>query len=427
MHGLAESKWSKQRSGPQFFSTKVEPPTAPAETVLDSDSVPSSAQMTFSSPRATLREANESHPSPKLETSAGPPGSHPVPSSDQGAASTALTRASIVRPVQESIAAPRPSPSSSAAAAPRAPPKANGGNPWAAFAMAADPEGQAQDGRSYVGGRSYIVDKPAATSAARNHPSKPFPPPQNKTPKPQMNPPKPFSQPRNNAYQRLGPTSAGSGWSSSPSTSAGSGWSSSPSTSAGSGWSSSPSTSASQQSWSQSPQSQNNSSQRLGPTSTASGWSSISSTSANQKPWTQPPRSATRPLVENRWAGKPLATTAMFTDDFFSTAKPRTQAPSTTSLSSAVDRQQVHESGRTSRMDAGSDIPDDPLFLQYPIGDGCHVVVAMYVERTAEAAASRFPTMTRKRQESSWKQKSIDEVATIFKQALTEEKKDVTG
>ncbi|KAF9982970.1 hypothetical protein BGZ75_005570 [Mortierella antarctica] len=343
-----------------------------------------------------------------------------------------------------------------------------------------------------------------------------------------MNPPKPFSQPQNNANQRLGPTSAGSGWSSSPSTS------------------------ASQQSWSQSPQSQNNSSQRLGPTSTASGWSSISSTSANQKPWTQPPRSVTRPPVENRWAGKPLATTAMFTDDFFSTAKPRTQAPSTTSLSSAVDRQnqvqsqtsngwseqgsmdsnltqkqdfttnhpgfsaesksalarwqmyeqqqqeqqqqereqeqeqqgqqqqpsqrQPHqpsqppthrsyqqqirgsptnghkkelsnawpvedggsttypqpsavnsESGRTSRMDAGSDIPDDPLFLQYPIGDGCHVVVAMYVERTAEAAANRFPTMTRKRQESSWKQKSVDEVATIFKQALTEEKKDVTG
>ncbi len=78
-------------------------------------------------------------------------------------------------------------------------------------------------------------------------------------------------------------------------------------------------------------------------------------------------------------------------------------------------------------MDAVSDMPDDPLFLQYPIGDGCHVVVAMYVERTAEAAASRFPSMTRKRQESSWKQKSIDEVATIFKQALTEEKKDVTG
>ncbi|KAF9276962.1 hypothetical protein BGZ68_009640 [Mortierella alpina] len=86
-----------------------------------------------------------------------------------------------------------------------------------------------------------------------------------------------------------------------------------------------------------------------------------------------------------------------------------------------------NESGRTSRMDAVFDIPDDPLFLQYPIGDGCHVVVAMYVERSAEAAAGRFPAMTRKRQESSWKQKSVDEVAAIFKQALIEEKKDITG
>ncbi|KAF9953057.1 hypothetical protein BGZ70_000382 [Mortierella alpina] len=322
----------------------------------------------------------------------------------------------------------------------------------------------------------------------------------------------------------------------------------------------------------------NNFNQRPGPTSATSGRNSTSSTSVNQQSWPQTPRSGTRPPAENRWAGRPLATTAMFTDDFFSTAKPRSQASSSASLSTATDRsnqvqsqsssgwtdqsnmnhnnnftpkqdfsanahtrsgfstgskpalatapkswrdfkqqqdpqQQIYEqqqeqehyqeqeqaqeqqqqeaqqqqpsqrqpqqasqplqppapqsyqpqirsgpinghkkgppnawpdedggnttshqpsavnseSGRTSRMDAVSDLPDDPLFLQYPIGDGCHVVVAMYVERTAEAAASRFPAMTRKRQESSWKQKSVDEVTTIFKQALTDEKRDVTG
>ncbi|KAF9572373.1 hypothetical protein EC968_009947 [Mortierella alpina] len=498
MHGLAESKWSKQRSGPQFFSTKVDSPTAPAETVFES--APASAQVSFSSSRSTLQEAEEGRPSPKLPAPAGPPGAHPHPhpvsNPDQSAANAAPTRVATTRPVQESTAAPRRPPSPSGA--PRAPAKANGGNPWAAFALAADPEGQAQDGRSYVGGRSYIVDKPAATSAARNHPSKPLPPPQSKPQKPQVNSPKPASQPQSNTNQRPGLTLAGSGRNSS------------------------------------------------------------ASTPASQQSWSQLPRSATRPPVDNRWAGKPLATTAMFSDDFFSTAKPRTQASNTASLSSPSrssngwsdqsntgnksnnftpkqefstdgptrpgfstgsqpglatapkswgdykqqqdprqqrnepqqyqDQQQQeleheqaqeqrqpsqrqppppqsyqqqvrsgpinglkqepskawpdedggsigfhpssavnNESGRTSRMDAVSDIPDDPLFLQYPIGDGCHVVVAMYVERTAEAAASRFPTMTRKRQESSWKQKSVEEVTTIFKQALIEEKKDVTG
>ncbi|CAO3566699.1 unnamed protein product [Mortierella alpina] len=554
MHGLAESKWSKQRSGPQFFSTKVEPPTAPAETVFDSASA--SAQMTFSSSRVTLREPEDGHPSSRLATSAGSPGSQPHPnpgtSSNQGAAEKAPARTPVARPAQESTAAPQPPQSPSSA--PGAPPKANGGNPWAAFAMAADPEGQAQDGRSYVGGRSYIVDKPAATAASRNPPSKPFPPLQNKPQKSQITSQKPFPQPPNNASQKPGPPSAGSGWLSSPSTAVG------------------------QQSWPQASQSQNNTNQRSRPTSATSGLNSSSSTSTNQQSWPQTPRSGVRPPAENRWAGRPLATTAMFTDDFFSTAKPRSQASSTASLSSATDRpnqarpsssngwtdqsnmnnnnnftpkqdfstnahtrpgfstgsepapatapkswrdfkqqqdsqpqmyeqqqEQGHvqqeqeqaqeqrksvqeqqssqrqpqqpsqssqspapqsyqpqnrggpinghkkqpsnawpdedggnttshhpsamnsESGRTSRMDAVSDMPDDPLFLQYPIGDGCHVVVAMYVERTAEAAASRFPTMTRKRQESSWKQKSVEEVTTIFKQALTDEKRDVTG
>ncbi|KAF9434898.1 hypothetical protein BGZ76_007242 [Entomortierella beljakovae] len=67
----------------------------------------------------------------------------------------------------------------------------------------------------------------------------------------------------------------------------------------------------------------------------------------------------------------------------------------------------------------------NPLFLQYPIGDGCHVVVAMYVEKDAQTAVKRFPGIERTRQESSRRDKSLDDVAQIFKEALEDEKKNV--
>ncbi|KAF8962673.1 hypothetical protein BGZ46_001114 [Entomortierella lignicola] len=68
-----------------------------------------------------------------------------------------------------------------------------------------------------------------------------------------------------------------------------------------------------------------------------------------------------------------------------------------------------------------------PLFLQYPIGDGCHVVVAMYVEKDAQTALKRFPDIDRTRQESGRRDKTLDEMAVIFKEALEDEKKSLTG
>ncbi|KAG0320422.1 hypothetical protein BGZ99_004509 [Dissophora globulifera] len=75
----------------------------------------------------------------------------------------------------------------------------------------------------------------------------------------------------------------------------------------------------------------------------------------------------------------------------------------------------------------GSEEPGDPLFLQYPIGDGCFVVVAMYVERDAHSALRRFPNLPRTRQSSSHKSKTMDDMAALFKEALEDEKKNITG
>ncbi|KAG0297665.1 hypothetical protein BGZ98_000524 [Dissophora globulifera] len=69
----------------------------------------------------------------------------------------------------------------------------------------------------------------------------------------------------------------------------------------------------------------------------------------------------------------------------------------------------------------------DPLFMQYPIGDGCFVVVAMYVERDAHSALRRFPNLPRTRQSSSHKTKTMDDMAALFKEALEDEKKNITG
>ncbi|KAF9355370.1 hypothetical protein BGX26_006650 [Mortierella sp. AD094] len=69
----------------------------------------------------------------------------------------------------------------------------------------------------------------------------------------------------------------------------------------------------------------------------------------------------------------------------------------------------------------------NPLFLQYPIGDGCHVVVAIYVEKDAQSALKRFPNIERTRQESSRRDKTLDEMAVIFKEVLEDEKKNLTG
>ncbi|KAI1312309.1 hypothetical protein EDD11_002963 [Mortierella claussenii] len=69
----------------------------------------------------------------------------------------------------------------------------------------------------------------------------------------------------------------------------------------------------------------------------------------------------------------------------------------------------------------------DPLFLQYPIGDGCYVVVAMYVERDPQSVLRRFPTIQRTRQQSSYKEQSIDQMANILKEALEDEKSNALG
>ncbi|KAF9921168.1 hypothetical protein FBU30_008854 [Linnemannia zychae] len=71
--------------------------------------------------------------------------------------------------------------------------------------------------------------------------------------------------------------------------------------------------------------------------------------------------------------------------------------------------------------------PGNPRFFQYNIGDGCHMVVAMYMEKDASTALARFPQLTRVRNDSSSSVKSIDEVTNIFKSALIEEKNNLTG
>jgi hypothetical protein len=73
------------------------------------------------------------------------------------------------------------------------------------------------------------------------------------------------------------------------------------------------------------------------------------------------------------------------------------------------------------------EIPGDPRFFQYNVGDGCHMVVAMYMERDASTALKRFPQLVRVRNDSSGSVKSVDEVAEIFKSAVLEEKKSLTS
>ncbi|KAF9102415.1 hypothetical protein BGX27_010994 [Mortierella sp. AM989] len=84
-------------------------------------------------------------------------------------------------------------------------------------------------------------------------------------------------------------------------------------------------------------------------------------------------------------------------------------------------------SGRYEQPPLNTQSPGNPLFLQYPIGDGCHVVVAMYVEKDAQTALKRFPFIERTRQESSRRDKTLDEMAVIFREALEDEKKNMTG
>ncbi|KAF9086175.1 hypothetical protein BGX27_003253 [Mortierella sp. AM989] len=74
-----------------------------------------------------------------------------------------------------------------------------------------------------------------------------------------------------------------------------------------------------------------------------------------------------------------------------------------------------------------SEDKESPLFMQYPIGDGCHVVLAMYVEKDAQTALRRFPGIERTRLESGSRDKSLDEVATMFKDSLEDEKKKALG
>ncbi|KAG0363115.1 hypothetical protein BC939DRAFT_499845 [Gamsiella multidivaricata] len=69
----------------------------------------------------------------------------------------------------------------------------------------------------------------------------------------------------------------------------------------------------------------------------------------------------------------------------------------------------------------------NPLFMQYPIGDGCHVVVAMYVEKDAQTALRRFPNIPRVRQSTGHRVKTIDQVVEIFRENLEDEKADATG
>ncbi|KAG0264442.1 hypothetical protein BG011_006801 [Mortierella polycephala] len=70
---------------------------------------------------------------------------------------------------------------------------------------------------------------------------------------------------------------------------------------------------------------------------------------------------------------------------------------------------------------------DNPIFMQYPIGDGCHLTLAMYVDRDPDTALHRFQGMTRYRQSSTYKEQSIDEMTEIFKKTLMDEKENVSG
>ncbi|KAF9125114.1 hypothetical protein BGW39_007646 [Mortierella sp. 14UC] len=78
------------------------------------------------------------------------------------------------------------------------------------------------------------------------------------------------------------------------------------------------------------------------------------------------------------------------------------------------------------RMSMPEEKPGDPRFFQYNVGDGCHMVVAMYMERDASTALARFPGLARVRNDSSSSVKSVEQVAEIFRSAVIEEKKNLT-
>ncbi|KAG0080867.1 hypothetical protein BGZ90_010985 [Linnemannia elongata] len=71
------------------------------------------------------------------------------------------------------------------------------------------------------------------------------------------------------------------------------------------------------------------------------------------------------------------------------------------------------------------EIPGNPRFFQYNVGDGCHMVVAMYMEKDASTALARFPQLARVRNDSSSSVKSVDEVTQIFRSAVIEEKESL--
>ncbi|KAF9905348.1 hypothetical protein EC991_001713 [Linnemannia zychae] len=79
------------------------------------------------------------------------------------------------------------------------------------------------------------------------------------------------------------------------------------------------------------------------------------------------------------------------------------------------------------RMSTPEENTGDPRFFQYNVGDGCHMVVAMYMERDASTALARFPGLARVRNDSSSSVKSVDQVTEIFRSAVIEEKMNITG
>ncbi|ORZ26810.1 hypothetical protein BCR41DRAFT_393418 [Lobosporangium transversale] len=68
---------------------------------------------------------------------------------------------------------------------------------------------------------------------------------------------------------------------------------------------------------------------------------------------------------------------------------------------------------------------NSPLFLQFPIGDGCYLVMAMYVEIDVRTALKRFPGIERTRQLSSHKIHTVQQLSIIFQDALKDEKESV--
>ncbi|KAG0021896.1 hypothetical protein BGZ80_001490 [Entomortierella chlamydospora] len=105
-----------------------------------------------------------------------------------------------------------------------------------------------------------------------------------------------------------------------------------------------------------------------------------------------------------------------FRSQLTSLSRDATQKPSVSSMSNIEPLEQTPPQNQ-----------GNPLFLQYPIGDGCHAIVAIYVEKDAQSAVRRFPGIERTRLESSRRDKTLDEMAVIFKEALEDEKKSLIG